>query len=82
MSKVITSKDWDGITRTLVHCVDAKDAAWTPRVPVTEGEKFTDRRGDVYTVSGGRAPHKPSSSGKVWTDKGEFYPTVINCEWI
>ena len=35
-----------------------------------------------YRIDGGRAPHKPGSTGKVWTDKGEFFPGVVNAVWL
>jgi hypothetical protein len=40
-----------------------------------------DFRGDHYRVTGGQAPHKPSSSGKIYTDAGNYYPTVFGCQW-
>ena len=51
--------------------------------PVTEGEVVLDFRGDADTVTGGRPPHKQSSSGFVWTDAGaEFYPSVFGLQWV
>jgi len=30
----------------------------------------------------GTAPHKPSSTGRVQSSKGEVYPSVYGCKWI
>ena len=48
-------------------------------VPVVEGEKIED-----FTVKGGRPPHKPSSTGRVWIEEysQEYFPTVFNLKWI
>ena len=49
--------------------------------PVSIGEILKDFRGDQYRVTGGQAPHKASSSGKIYTDAGNYYPTVFGCQW-
>ena len=36
--------------------------------------KTKDFRGDAITVKGFTDPHKSSSSGRIQTDKGEFFP--------
>ncbi len=41
--------------------------------------KTKDFRGDPITVKGFTEPHKASSSGRIQTDKGEFFPGVANC---
>ena len=41
--------------------------------------KTKDFRGDSITVKGFTEPHKASSSGRIQTDKGEFFPGVANC---
>ena len=55
-------------------------------VPVIEGDVVLDFRGEAETITGGRPPHKPSSSGFVWTDGGrrggEFYTSVFDLKWI
>lgn len=44
-------------------------------------------RGDAWQVTGGRAPHKPSSEGKVWVEDWagftarEYYPSVFGMRW-
>lgn len=53
------------------------------------GEIVRTNKGAVYVLTGGAPPHKPSSTGKVWLrtidGKGmdqEFFPSVINAEWV
>lgn len=58
--------------------------------PVFEGTKLTCSRGEVYVVTGGRPPHKPGSTGRVWVHgvgKGdistrEYFPSVVDCAWV
>lgn len=56
--------------------------------PLTTGQLVTTSRGEQVSVKGGRAPHKPSSEGKVWVQKpdqtmaSEYYAGVIGAEWI
>ena len=54
--------------------------------PVCIGQKVKDFRGDYAVVTGGRAPHKPSSEGKVWvregTSESEYYPSVFDLKWV
>jgi len=49
--------------------------------PVNEGDTLADFRGEPHTIKGGDAPHKPSSAGKIYTDKGQFFTTVFDCRW-
>ena len=51
---------------------------------VKVGDKLTSFRGetDIVIEGIGQPPHKPSSTGKVWTDRGNFYPSVFKCEWV
>jgi hypothetical protein len=64
MTKPITSKDYAGRTMTLVDA--------TTLQPINERDVRTSSRGDQYVVNGGRAPHKPESSGKVWVSLTPF----------
>lgn len=41
--------------------------------------KTKDFRGDPITVKGFTEPYKASSSGRIQTDRGEFFPGVANC---
>ena len=54
----------------------------TTREPLRVGQQVNDFRGEVHVITGGEAPHKPSSTGRVWTDKGIFYPSVIGAQWV
>lgn len=48
-----------------------------------EGELVKDFRGDEATLTGGRPPHKPSSTGFVHTAGGaEYYPGVFDLQWV
>jgi hypothetical protein len=49
--------------------------------PVFEGEEHLTFRGDPLTITGGRPPHKAGSTGRVHTNGGEFFPSVMNMEW-
>jgi hypothetical protein len=50
--------------------------------PVKPGSLHTDFRGNTAVITGGRPPHKPSSTGVVWTASGgEFYPNVFDMRW-
>lgn len=75
--KPIVSKGWDG----LYVLVDSKGK------PVHEGQKVKD-----YVIVGGRAPHKPDSSGRIWVpgedysrdrdNVHEYLPTNVDLKWL
>lgn len=70
---IIDAVDHEGRT-----CILVDDATGDP-IP-----RGTVRRG--FTVEGGRAPHKPSSTGRVWTvnedgGRGEYFPSVVGARW-
>jgi hypothetical protein len=44
--------------------------------------KTRDFRGDSITVKGFTDPHKSSSSGRIQTDKGEFFPGVAGVKIV
>lgn len=53
---------------------------------VVVGDVVSTFRGELVTVTGGRAPDRPGSAGRVYvrSEKGhemEYYPSVINAEW-
>lgn len=51
--------------------------------PVRKNTEAYDFRGNVDTIVGGRAPHKPSSTGRVWTADGrEYFPSVFGMHWV
>ncbi len=70
----ITSNDFNGDKMVLVEDITQK--------PILKGNLMKDFRGDLIIVNGGDAPHKPASSGRIQTNRGEFYPSIINAEWI
>jgi len=57
------------------------DCAGKPHTEVRVGD-LAICRGETYIVEYFREPHKPGSSGKITTNKGEFYVGVIGAEWI
>lgn len=70
----IQGSDYQGFNRTLVYKGTGR--------PVHQGDKIpTTPRGTVVTVNGGRPPHKAGSTGRVWTDHGEYFPHVFDLEW-
>lgn len=55
---------------------------------VEVGDEVRDFRGDLVKVLSITEPHKPSSTGRVYAEdsnkgfKSEFFPGVINAEWV
>jgi len=53
--------------------------------PVYVGETVTDFRGDQASITGGRPPHKPSSTGRVTINRDgetyQLYPSVYDLTW-
>ena len=80
--KPITSKNYADEAMTLVD-----EATFAP---ICEGDQRTLRDGQKHVVRGGRAPHKESSTGRVYTSEigehdtweGEYYPAVIGAKWM
>ena len=64
----ILSRDWKGTIRELVYTSTGKHV------------KAGDWR-HGYQVTGGSAPHKQGSSGKVWYEGGMFFPSVLGMMW-
>lgn len=51
--------------------------------PVAFPFETKDFRGDPVVIVGGAPPHKPSSTGRVYTeDGGSFFPSVVGCKWV
>ena len=52
--------------------------------PVKQGQTVVHRDG-TYTVTGGRAPKQPGSTGRVWVERGdefgEYFPSVFGMSW-
>jgi hypothetical protein len=51
-------------------------------VTLIRGQQYPDFRGEMHTITGGMPPHKPSSSGRIYTERGEYFPGVFNAEWV
>lgn len=63
--------------------IGALDWEGTPRYLRYKNGGFV-KKGDTnsgYTVTGGTAPHKQGSTGRVWHTNGEFFPSVLKMEW-
>jgi len=58
---------------TLVRSADKR--------PVRFGDRIEGFRG-TYVIQGGEPPHHRGSTGRVHTDQGIYFPSVVNCEWI
>lgn len=69
----ITSTGYDGKKWLLIDEVTQRS------VKIADVRK--DFRGETGRVHGGRAPHKPSSTGRVHVDGREYYPSVFGCVW-
>jgi hypothetical protein len=51
--------------------------------PVVLGDKARDFRGNEHVIVGGTPPHKPESTGRVYTaDNRECFPSVFDMRWI
>jgi hypothetical protein len=76
----ITSKNHDGIVCTLVNVKTGQ--------PVKVGDDANLRDEPGFVISGGRAPHKPGSTGRVWVQdkrngsEREFFPGVVDAQWM
>ena len=50
---------------------------------VRKNAKAATFRGETCTIVDGRAPHKPGSTGRVYTADGrEYYPGVFDMKWV
>lgn len=58
---------------TLVRSADKR--------PVRFGDRIDGFRG-TYVINGGEPPRHSGSTGRVHTDQGIHFPSVVNCEWI
>jgi hypothetical protein len=48
---------------------------------VRVGDHALDHRGETAVISGGAAPLSSNSTGKVYTDRGVYYPGVFDMHW-
>lgn len=77
MSKApLTSRGWDG---------DYILTYYSTKEHFPIGEKVASVNGNEYTVVGGAAPHKKSSTGRVYVRYGTFdatyFPGVVGAKW-
>lgn len=49
---------------------------------VMYGQLARDFRGVVNVVEGGCPPQHPASTGRVWTDAGDYFPSVYGMKWV
>lgn len=77
MSKVIYRTGYNNILFALVR--EGGEA-------VSLGEVYEAHNGGEYELVGGDAPHKPSSSGKVYVKSGDgtcqFFPSVFGLKYM
>ena len=62
------------------------------QMPVAIGEEVCSQDGHgmttAYKLEGGRAPHKPGSTGRIWVRESpehhqcEYFPNVCNLAWV
>lgn len=46
-------------------------------------ERYFNGAKETTTITDARAPHKPSSTGRIYTHDGrEYYPSVVGLRWI
>ena len=67
---IIEKRGW-----TLIHKASLR--------PIKVGEPLPDFRGDVEHITDGDPPHKPSSTGRVYTmGNNSYFPGVFNLKWV
>ena len=49
---------------------------------VMVGDTITNFRGNATVLKGGRPPHKAGSTGRVFTEGAEYFPSVFDLAWI
>ena len=57
------------------------DAA-TGTIPAVVGQEYKDFRGEWKRLLGGDPPLHSASTGRVHTDAGSFFPSVIDLKWV
>lgn len=51
--------------------------------PVELPLETVDSRGETATIQYGRPPHRPGSTGRVYTQGGgEYFPSVFKLQWV
>ncbi len=77
---MITSKNYNDEVCVLIDQATGR--------PLMADQLVTTFRGEQVSAKGGRAPHKPSSEGKVWVQEpgrtmaSEYYASAIGAEWV
>lgn len=51
-------------------------------IPAVVGQTYKDFRGEPRKLLGGTPPTHPASTGRVETDAGIFFPSVIDLKWV
>jgi len=51
-------------------------------VEIKIGDSVTSFRGENAVVKGMTEPHKAGSTGRIYTDAGEYFPNVYGCKWV
>ena len=49
---------------------------------VEVGSTHLSFRDEKFIVTGGIPPHKAGSTGRIFTDQGEFFPGVCDLMWV
>ena len=50
--------------------------------PVQLGDTRRTSRNEQHQVTGGRPPHKPSSTGRIYVQGSEYFPSVLDAAWV
>jgi hypothetical protein len=50
--------------------------------PIHIGEVRMSFRNEPMTIEGGKPPLPSKKAGRVYTNRGEFYPEVVGAKWI
>lgn len=48
----------------------------------TFGSTYADFRGNPHVLKGGLPPRHDGSTGRIYTDKGEYFPSVVGLKWV
>jgi len=78
---MITGKNWAGELMVMVR--ESTNQA------VVRGDRAVSSRGEQYVILGGRPPHKPSSTGRVYCKRPnrdlpqeEYFPNALGVRWV
>lgn len=73
----IIGVNYNNATCILVHDDDAI---------AFQGQELTASDGTLYILDGGKPPHKPGSTGRIWVKDTrdttrEYFPSVLGLRW-